>query len=614
MNFRKSFKLFIFLLFVVSLFTLTGCKKDDSTGDGTDKNEQQEIDFENLSVRDFVGKNGVVAAANPYAAKAGLDVLQAGGNAFDAAVAVSFALGVVEPNASGLGGGGILVAYEANTGEYVSYNFREFVPGNGTADAYPNRDADVDGGIKSSGVPTQVAGLLKVLENHGLKSRQEVLAPAINYAENGVKITPELAAAINDNYSKVMISREETLDVFSNEGIEPKQAGELLVQTDYAHTLKLISEQGAEGFYTGSVAQAIVDCQVKNGGLITLEDLTYAMNNYPKVATPVMGTYRGYDIASANTPSSGGIIVLEALNMLEQIGDLSSLGHNSAEYINAVATAMALAYGDKRQYIADTAFVEVPISGLLSKQYAAERWENYTPGLAYKGRHQGDKDYGDPWKYVTNQKPVSYDDTHDYIEHYSTTSFSVADKDGNIVSVTQTINYFFGNGYVPEGCGFFLNNELSSFSFTPSSVHYIEPYKQPVSHIMPTIITKDGSPWATLGSPGGLRIPSAVLQVILNLIDFEMDMQTAIASPRVYTYAAANDDKGAGKKQKDLYIENAISTEVRDRLRAMEYYLIPYGSGDIDLYFGGVQGIKFNNDGSMHGGADPRRDGKALGY
>ena len=616
MNLKRSFKLFIFLLVIVSLFTLTGCKKDDDKGndDGGNENNQQ-VAFDDLSVRDYVGKNGVVAAANPYAAKAGLDVLQAGGNAFDAAVAISFALGVVEPNASGLGGGGILVAYEASTGEYVSYNFREFVPGAGVASAYPNKDADVDGGIKSSGVPTQVAGLLKILENHGNKTRQEVMAPAINYAENGVKVTPELAAAITDNFSKIMVSKEETLDVFTIEGIEPLSAGETLIQKDYANTLKLIAEKGAEGFYTGPVAQAIVDCQEANGGLITLDDLQYAMNNYPKVATPVMGTYRGYDIASANSPSSGGIILLEALNMLENYGDISELGHNSAEYLNVVATAMALAYGDKRQYIADTAFVDVPISGLLSKQYAAERWQKYTPGQAYLGRHGGDKDYGNPWNYVTDKTPVVYDDTHDYIEHYSTTSFSVTDKDGNIVSVTQTINYFWGNGYVPEGCGFFLNNELSSFSFTASSVHYIEPYKQPVSHIMPTIIMKDGSPWATLGSPGGLRIPSAVIQVVLNLIDFNMDMQSAIAAPRVYTYAAANGDYGASKKQRDIYIENAIPAEIRTELRNMGYYVIPYGSGEIDLYFGGVQGIRFNSaDGSMHGGADPRRDGKALGY
>lgn len=612
---KRFYKLLIMLLVFVNLFALSSCKSDDDNdGDnGGNNNQQQQTDFTDLSVRDYVGSNGIVAAANPYAAKAGLDILEAGGNAFDAAVAVSFALGVVEPNASGLGGGGVLVAYEASTGEYVSYNFREFVPGNGNAANYPNRDADVDGGIKSSGVPTQVAGLLKVLENHGVKTRQEVMAPAINYAKNGVTVTPELAAAINDNFSKIMISRGQTLDIFTSDGIDPLRAGEKLVQTDYADTLQLISDLGAAGFYTGATADAIVACQEKYGGLITHEDLIYAMNNYPKVCTPVTGTYRGYDIISANSPSSGGMILLEALNMIEQYGDVSKLGHNSAEYINVIATAMALAYGDKREYIADTDFVDVPVSGLISKQYAAERWTKYTPGKAYLGRHQGDNDYGQPWKYVTDKMPVIYNNyEYDYIEHYSTTSFSITDKDGNIVSVTQTINYFWGNGYMPEGTGFFLNNELSSFSFTPSSVHYIQPYKQPVSHIMPTIIMKDGNPWATLGSPGGLRIPSAVIQVVLNLIDFDMDIQSAIAAPRVYTYAASNSDNSSVSK--DLYVENAIYKVLADELTAMNYFLVPTGTGDIDLYFGGVQGIRFNSDGTMHGGADPRRDGKALGY
>ena len=622
MKFRKSFKVLLLLLMVLSTFTLVACKG----GNDNDNDEpEQPFDFTDLSVRDYVGENGVVAAANPYAAKAGLDVLQAGGNAFDAAVAVSFALGVVEPNASGLGGGGILVAYEADSGDYVSYNFREFVPGLGKASAY-NGDADIDGGIKSSGVPTQVAGLLEILENHGVKTRQEVMAPAINYAENGVTVTPELASAINDNFSKITISRKEVNDVFTSDGFDPLVAGDTLVQEDYAKVLKEISDKGAEGFYKGWVADAIVACQEEFGGLITHDDLLFAMNNYPKVETPVQGSYRGYDIASANLPSSGGIILIEALNMLEHYGDIASLGHNTPEYLQKIVTAMSLAYGDKRKYSADDEFVKVPVSGMLSKQYAASRWDEvFVDGQAFLGRHadggSSADDYGDPWAYDTSSQNLAiYDDSHDYIEHYSTTAFSVTDKDGNIVSVTQTINYFFGNGYVPHGCGFFLNNELSSFSFSGSSVHYIQPYKQPVSHIMPTIIMKDGNPWATLGSPGGLRIPSAVIQVVLNLIDFEMTIQEAIAAPRVYAYASGSSDVGINNgfaNTKDLYVEKAVIKDpaVKAALEAMGYYVIPYGSGDIDLYFGGVQGIRFNYDeGTIHGGADPRRDGKALGY
>ena len=614
----KTFRAFIFmiaLVFVFSLIAVSSCKKDDN-GDKTDPVE----DYTDLSVRDAKGKNGMVTSASPYASKAGLDILKAGGNAFDAAVAVSFALGVVEPHASGIGGGGLMVAYDAKTGEYVQYNFREFTPGKGVAAAFTNGDADLDDGIKSSGVPTQVAGLLKIIDDRCKLDRKTLMAPAINYAKNGIKVTPELANAINDNFPQVMKSRKEIANVFTSDGIEPIKAGENLVQADYAHVLELISEKGLDGFYKGEVAEAILAAQEEHGGLITQNDLDYVVANYPKIQNPLQGEYRGYEIATATSPSSGGAILLETLNMLEHYGDISALGHNSAEYINVLATAMTCAYGDKRKYFADFDFVNVPITGIISKAYAADLCEKrYTVCKTYCGRWavggSSSDDYGNPWPYVSGKTElVTPGDDYNYNEHYSTTAFSVADKDGNIVSVTQTINHFFGNGIVPHGCGFFLNNQMSSFSLSTSSVHYVEPYKQPVSHIMPTIIMKDGNPWATLGSPGGLRLPSAVIQTTVNMIDFGMNIQDAINATRVYCYAAASADLcGVGKK--DLNIENALPKDVRDELEAMGYFLITQGSKDHDLFFGGVHGIRFDYaTKEMHGGADIRRDGKALGY
>ncbi len=601
----QSTKRSILLLVIVFIaISLVGCT--------TPNEDPDDYDYTDLSVRDYISENGSVAAANPYAAKAGLDILKAGGNAFDAAVAMSFALGVVEPNATGLGGGGIMVAYDASAGEYISYNFREFVPAAGNASVYVNGSADLDYGPLSCGVPTQVAGLVTIQEERGVKTRQEVMAPAIDLALNGAPVTPELASNISDCFYIIMDSRSETKDVFTSDGITPLATGELLIQKDLAHTLQLVSELGNEGFYKGEVAQSIVDTLAKQGGIITMDDLEYAMNHYPIVETPVQGTYHGYDIISATTPSSGGIILLEALNMLEVYGDVGNLEHNSLEYINVVATAMQLAYGDKRKYIADSKFVEVPIQGLLSKAYAEERWEKFNPNQAYLGRFIGDDDFGDPWAYQSNNLNTAFSET-EYDEHFSTTTFSAADKDGNIVSVTQTINHFFGNGIVPEGTGFFLNNQLSSFSLTSTSASYIKPYKQPVSHIMPTIIMKDGNPYATLGSPGSMRIPSAVLQVVLNMIDFDMDIQTAINMPRFYSYACASTDFSSTSK--DIYVERALYNTVKDGLQAMNYNVIVEGSGDIDLYFGGVQGIRFiYEEGKLHGGADPRRDGKALGY
>ena len=600
-----------------------------------------------LSVRDVVAENGVVAAANPYAAKAGIDVLKAGGNAFEAAVAVSFALGVVEPHASGVGGGGILVGFNAKKGEFVSYNFREFVPAAGTASAFQQASAamgasdptySLEHGATASGVPTQVAGLLGILEEEasGKVTRNQVMAPAIDYAENGVIITPELGKTIKDNYDTIMKEcPEETAEVF-DDGIEPLKEGDLLVQTNYANTLKKIRDQGLDGFYKGEVAQAIIDVQTKNGGFITQEDLNYAVENYPIKAEPVRGTYRGYDIVSSTTPSSGGTILVEALNMLEHYGDISKLEHNSAEYIHTVATAMQLAYGDKRKYIADTKFEEVPLSGLLSKEYAAARWDDcYDPNTAwlhksshaYGGASVDGKKLASPWDYCTEEEIVTDNNplNEDTSEHHSTTAFSVCDKDGNIVSITQTINHFFGNSFIPAGTGFFMNGQLSSFSLTSTSAAYVKPYKQPVSHIMPTIILKDGDPWATLGSPGSMRIPAAVLLTTLNLIDFGMNIQEAIETPRFYSYAVSSNDPAStggavsyddseGVDKKWIEVEGAIPESVCAELAAKNYYVQRH-AGNIHLYFGGVHGITFDAiAGKMHGGADTRRDGKALGY
>lgn len=607
MKLKSKIKYLLLILLLIIPLGISGC------GDNNPLPPDDQYDYTDLSVRDYIGKNGIVTAANPYAAKAGLDILKAGGNAFDALVAVSFALGVVEPNASGIGGGGIMVGYNASAGEFVSYNFREFVPIAGVPSAFPNRDADVDDGIKSSGVPTQVLGLLKTLDTYGTMSRQNVLAPAIKLANDGVLVTPELANAIRDNFSKIMRSKNDTKNVFAFEGIEPLGEGDLLIQKEYGKTLQKIADEGAKGFYEGTVADAIISVMNQQGGLITHDDLLYATENYPVAETPVQGTYRDYDVISVNTPSSGGIVLIEALNMLEVYGEISNLEHNSAEYINVLATALQLAYGDKRQYVGDRNFVNVPLNGLLSKAYAVDRWQKFVPNKAYLGRHQGDTDYGNPWPFDFEATPATVYQSVDYDEHYSTTTFSVADSFGNVASITQTINYFFGNGVVVPGCGFFLNNQLSSFSFTTSSASYIQPLKQPVSHIMPTIIMKDGDPFATIGSPGSMRIPSAVTQIVVNMIDYDMDIQTAINKPRFYCYAASNDDHS--KVKKDLYIEKAISLEIRTKLDQMGYNVIPTGSKDIDLFFGGAQGIRFiieNN--TLHGGADPRRDGKALGY
>ncbi|MBQ7275660.1 MAG: gamma-glutamyltransferase [Bacilli bacterium] len=641
---KKQLIMFIMALFLV--FAMTACGGDptpdpvdppiDPSGDETGFFKYiKEDDLLDLSSRTARGTHGVVAAANPYASYAGYYTLQNGGNAFDAAVAVAFALGVVEPYASGVGGGGVMTAYNAKTGEYLFYNFREFAPAKAIPANYDGTDLSLKEGIGAAAVPTEVLGLCKIIDDLGNLDYEKVLEPAIYYAENGFTVTDTLASNIYDSVLQV----PGMINIFGN-GRRALRAGEKLVQTDYAKVLKEIANKGAEGFYTGWVREAILKAYADRGGLVTGADLDYAVQNYPIIDTPLTGSYNGYDIVSANTPSSGGIILIETLNMLEYYSKttgtkLSDLGHNSAEYLHLISTAMHLSYADKRHYIADRKIENVPIEGLSDKAYAAQRFNAlYDPTNSI--RLTSSYDWGGADReargYNNDKSPFEYQSALDeqsykidlWEDDNGTTTFSVADSEGNIVSFTQTINHFWGAFVVPDGCGFFLNNQMSSFSTTTTSVHYLKPYKQPVSHIMPTIILKDGDPIATLGSPGSTRIPSAVINVVLNLLDFGMDIQSAINSPRVYSYAVAMADVDLMKEgqtvnsHKLLELENVgLADGVLSALEAKNYSVNTYDK--IDLYFGGVQGITFNYDENgkllyLEGGADPRRDGKALGY
>jgi len=644
---KKQLLTFLFVLFLV--LGLTACGSNNNNNDnpggdtpGEDPKEDtsffryiKEDELLDLSTRSARGTHGVVAAANPYASYAGYYVLQNGGNAFDAACAIAFSLGVVEPYASGVGGGGVMTAYNAKTGEYLFYNFREFASANASVDNYNNKGLALDTGAGSIGVPTEVAGLCKIIDDLGNLNYAQVLEPAIYYAENGFTVTDVLATNIYDTVLEV----EGMKNIFGN-GRRALRSGELLVQTDYANVLKEIAAKGAAGFYEGWVAEAVLKAIKDNGGVIDANDLKYAYENYPIIDTPIHGTYNGYDIYTANTPSSGGIILIETLNMLEyyckETGkSLAEIGRGTSEYINLISTAMQLSYADKRHYIADRKIEDVPIEGLSNKAYAAQRFNalydptnsvRLTSSYDWGGADRTAKGYNndkDPWQYQTDTREMSYD-IDVWEDDNGTTTFSVADSEGNIVSFTQTINHFWGAFIVPDGCGFFLNNQMSSFSFTTTSVHYLKPMKQPVSHIMPTIILKDGDPIATLGSPGSTRIPSAVINVVLNMLDFGMNIQDAISAARVYSYAVSSADEDLMKTgesnttHKLIELENVglTSTAIAE-LEAMHYSVNAYS--DINLYFGGVQGITFNYDEMgklkyLEGGADPRRDGKALGY
>lgn len=595
----KSWLIVVLIIFVS--FIVVGCDKTNNGDGGNDDDDN--YDYLDLTVRDAIGEHGMVSSASAYASQVGYQILKDGGNAFDAAVAVAYALNVVEPNASGVGGGGFLVGYDAKTKQSVAYNYREFAPSGATVDRYKVGDIGFGDGPGSVGVPMFVDGTLTVLEKHGTKTREEVISPAIKLAREGFKIAPTLASVISDNYSKLMrtTGKEDNLKVYTD-GISPLEEGDTLINENLANTLQKIVDEGKEGFYQGDIALAIVNGvnQAAGSNLLTMADLKRAIN-LTQTLDPLTGTYRGYDIVSM-PPCGGGIAVIEALNLLEQYGEINKLTHNSSEYLHVMSAAQQLAFGDRRKFIADPNFVDIPTAGIINKEYAKSRWTNFDP---LKGIHfSGAAEFGDPWLYNGETKSTTYSEGTE-TKSASTTSFSVVDAMGNIVAATHTINYFFGSGIVPAGTGIHLNNELSGFNTNPSSASVIEPYKIPLSSMAPTIILKDGRPVLSVGSPGSMRIIAAIVQVIVNVLDFEMDIQTAIEKPRIYHYIGS-----------DLELEGAISNKVIEELRSLGYTVSVNGNpSGYDAYFGGVHAIHFNQkDNTIHGGADRRRDGKAIGW
>jgi len=605
MVFQTIFKRFmLFMLLMTSIFAVSACKSDDDPDDDDDNPNEDVTDYHDLTVREAFGDNGMVATASSYATKVGIDILKDGGNAFDAAIAVAFALGVTEPNASGVGGGGFMVTYNAETGEKIGYDYREFAPEAATVERYESdNNLDVRSGPGSFGVPMFVDGMLTIHEDLATMALDDLLDPSITLAREGFEVKPNLAEAIGSQFGKLMTSREEALKIYSADGFSPMTVGDTLVNEDLARVMEMIVEDGRDGFYKSDIARAIVNAVQDAGGIVTMSDMHRAVGLTIKDEA-LTGTYKDYEIVSMFPPSSGGTTLIQIFNMLEYYetiyGPIAELDHNSAEYLHLLAQTMQLAYGDRRRYVGDPLFVEVPIDGLMSKDFAEERMELFDPEQG--GMFTGTDQYGDPWAY--NEDLVADTDQNlaqDEGESGSTTHFTIVDEDGNMVSSTNTINYFFGNGIIPAGTGIILNNIMSPFSMNPTAAE-LRPFKRPLSNMSPSIVLSDGEPFMAIGSPGSMRITSAVVQVLLNVIEFDMDVQNAIESPRIFHYVGSN-----------LEIEGAMGQMVIDALIDLGYN--PKIYNDIDLYFGGVHAITIDLDtGELHGGADTRRDGKALGY
>jgi gamma-glutamyltranspeptidase/glutathione hydrolase len=531
--------------------------------------------------RDAKASRGMVASASAEASRIGVEILKQGGNAVDAAVAVGFALGVLEPNASGLGGGGFMLLKMADAKAPVCIDFRERAPLAASPDMYeldksgePLNKANTEGPL-SIATPGEVAGLLAALEKYGSMSREQVMQPAIDQAEKGISVSQVLADLIMLKY-ELLQEDPVSAGIYLDEGL-PKEAGDTIKNLDLAGTLKLIAKKGRDVFYNGELAAKIIACVKKKGGLLDKSDLAGYEVSFRK---PVQGSYRGHRVVSAPPPSSGGAHVIQLLNIMENLSP-AECGLNSVESCHFWAEAMRKVYLDRAAYMGDADYIKVPLNGIMSKDYAKKLFKDIDPESIAPDPKAGD--------------PLPY-------ESGSTTHYSVADEHGNMVAVTKTINHFFGSGITVPGTGILLNDQMADFSPKPGGPNSIAPGKKPVSSMSPTLLIKDGKPWASLGTPGGLRIIPSLALVISNLIDQGMDIQSAINAPRLCRYPL-------GK----LNLENRIGRDIQKKLTNMGYELEVRKA--YHLFFGGAQGITKNLEtGELHGGADPRRDGLAVGF
>ena len=446
--------------------------------------------------------NGMVSTQHFLATRVGEKILNKGGNAYDASIAIAFTLAVVLPRAGNIGGGGFMVMYDKETEKSYSIDYREKAPLLSTKDMYLNQDGSFNDqmlstfGYLSIGVPGTVAGLWDVHKKFGSLPWSVLLEDAINLAEKGFEITPFLADILF-KYNEKLSFFNETKNIFQVS--YPNFEGKLLIQTDLAKTLKIISEKGKDGFYKGSVANKIAKAMKDNNGLITKSDLE---NYNPVWRKPLISKYRGNNVITMGPPSSGGLHIIQMLNILENY-DLKEVNHNSKEYINLLTEVMKYAYSDRSKYLGDPDFYDVPVEKITSKKYGKRIFNDIEIGQS---------------KPVGEVKPGMYLET----ESHETTHFSVADADGNIVSSTYTLNSTFGSGVVIKGTGIVMNNEMDDFSAAPgipnqfnllgAEANEIAPNKRPLSSMTPTIVMKNNELFFTTGSPGGSRIISAVLQ------------------------------------------------------------------------------------------------------
>ena len=560
---------------------------------------------------------GVVAVSHPAAAAAGARMLAEGGNAIDAAAAVQFALNVVEPQSSGIGGGGFMLVYLSKTGETVIVDSRERAPAQASADMFAPDGLPMPFALASTsglavGVPGTLRGVDLALRRWGSKKLSATLAPAIELAERGFRVNRFLAEDILHDGGRTQW-QPETAAIFRPGGV-PLAEGDWLVQPDLAKTLKRIAARGPDAFYRGALARAIVQAQQRarselgaaGRGRMTLADLAHYQ---PALRAPLIGRYRGWTLVGMPPPSSGGLTVMQILGMLEPypLGDSAQgYGFGSPQTLHLMIEAMRLAFADRAVWIGDDDTAPVPRQGLLHRDYLATRAALIQPGQRMDTPQAGDPTPWDKTAIPTQPRRLPAESPH-------TTHFSIVDRWGNVVSYTSTIEATWGSGITVPGYGFLLNNELTDFNFLPgtNSANDVAPGKRPRSSMAPMMLFKDGRFVAAYGSPGGATIINSVLNVTLNLIDHGMTMQQAIAAPRLSVTHTAGKVSCEGGQD---FMRPGFGVAAQDALRQLGHV----GLGDAGTQgclgsIGSVQAVDIEPaSGAAHGAADPRREGTVI--
>lgn len=534
-----------------------------------------------------IGQKGMVASHNALSSAITAEIMQKGGNAIDAGAALGFALAVTLPRAGNVGGGGFMLVHVAKLNKTIAVDFREFAPEAAYKDMFFDNNGEVPAmdptyrfSHKSSAVPGSVAGLAHIVEKYGTMTLAEVLEPAIRLARDGIIVTYDLAADLAR--SERLKNNPAALKKFYKPDGSNYEVGELFKQPDLAWTLSEIAEHGADAFYKGSIAKKIVADMEANNGIITMADLAA----YKVIERePVRGTYKGYDIAATPAPSSGGTHVIQMLNILENF-PLKEMGPGSADALHVTAEAMKLAYADRSKYLGDPDFVEIPTSALVNKDYAKS--------LASKIS----MDRATPSEEIAPGNLTIY-------ESDETTHYSVVDSEGNMVGNTYTLMFSFGSGVVIEGTGILMNNNMGNFTLRPdipdafglmgSENNMINAFRRPVSSMSPVLVSKDGKPYFMTGSPGGSKIISANMQMVLNILEYGMNIGDAAVAPRIHHqwYPA------------ELLLESGISPDTIKLLRQKGHKINFTSNSSV---MGSLQTV-MSKDGLFYGYSDPRRPG-----